>query len=121
MKVYFVRHGEVESNVLRHPYQEPTEPLNEKGQQQAAFVAERFATIPIDGIISSTMTRAHQTALAIAAKTGHEVATTDLLRERRRPSNLKGLHETDPKALSIRDDELSHTSDAHYRVSDEET
>ena len=121
MKIYFVRHGEVESNVERRPYQESTEPLNDRGRAQAAFVAKRFATIDIDGVLSSTMTRAHDTALAIAGVTGHEVITTDLLCERRRPSDLKGLRETDPKAIAVGKELTSHLDDLDYRYSDEET
>ena len=64
MKVYFVRHGQTNSNKeSRHQF--PETPLSDHGLTQADAVAKRFKHLKVDLIISSPYTRALQTATAI--------------------------------------------------------
>jgi len=73
-KVYFVRHGESTANVKGAPYTGPSAELTEKGMKQAETVARRFANIPIDTIITSTISRAKVTGDIISQHTGVPVA-----------------------------------------------
>lgn len=67
MKLYLVRHGETEWNVLDKICGRTDVPLTENGKRQAAALAEKLRDIPFDRIIASPLTRAQQTAGAVAA------------------------------------------------------
>jgi len=72
-----VRHGETEWN-LTHRYQGTTDiPLNETGREQARRVAGTLGHDDWDAIISSPLSRAMETARAIAATTGVETIEED--------------------------------------------
>lgn len=72
-----VRHGETDWN-LTHRYQGTTDiPLNETGRDQARRVAERVGDERWDAIVSSPLSRAMETACAIAAITGIETIEED--------------------------------------------
>lgn len=63
---YFIRHGRTTWNHSGR-YQGITDvPLNDVGRQQANLVAERLKDITVDNIISSDLSRAIETAEAIA-------------------------------------------------------
>ena len=79
MKVYFVRHGESVLGEQKH--QLPESPLSEIGIKQAATIAQRFTHIPIDLILTSSYTRAIQTAQAIEKIKGVPLIKSDLLIE----------------------------------------
>ena len=65
-KIVFVRHGQTEWN-LSMRYQGHTDiNLTELGQKQAQCVAARLAKEPLTAIYTSDLTRAKDTALAIA-------------------------------------------------------
>lgn len=81
MEIWLVRHGETALNAARI-LQPADTPLSAHGLRQAQALAERLATEPIAGILSSDLPRAHQTAQAIASRTGHVLRTTALLHER---------------------------------------
>ena len=98
--IYFVRHGSTDGNET-DAYQLHTLPLSEKGVAQAAFVAERFKTIPVDVIISSDMTRAAQTADRIARAVGRTVVHSEFFHEILRPSAVRGQLKANPEVMSI--------------------
>jgi broad specificity phosphatase PhoE len=79
--VYFVRHGETEVNVkqLNHSY--PGDELTERGKEQAEFIAARCSKLPLQVLVTSTYTRAKQTANYIAQKTGLNPEESDLFTE----------------------------------------
>jgi len=65
MKLYFARHGQTNANANMTNGQsiaELDEPLNEEGVRQAKELAEELKGVDLHAIISSTLTRAHQTA-----------------------------------------------------------
>ena len=63
MRLYFVRHGESEANILRiisnRGYRYG---LTTRGQQQAVTLAQHLQHVPISGIFSSPLRRAVETA-----------------------------------------------------------
>lgn len=65
MKIYVVRHGETNGN-LRGVMQGWTdEPLNDKGRALAIITAKALSDIRFDVAISSTLSRAYETAQII--------------------------------------------------------
>ena len=81
MEIWLVRHGETALNAARI-LQPADTPLSAHGLRQAEALAERLASEKFAGILSSDLPRAHQTAQAISARTGHALHTTSLLHER---------------------------------------
>lgn len=75
MKLYLVRHGETEWNVLNKVCGRTDLPLTENGLAQASALAQKLAPIPLDRVIASPLMRAQQTAAAIAAVHGLPVET----------------------------------------------
>ena len=88
-KIYFVRHGESEGNIgpVR---QSPETNLTSTGLKQAHILAERLSAIDFDLLISSPYIRTHQTAEIISQKTNKPIIFSDLVIERKRPSEQIG-------------------------------
>ena len=82
MKLYFVRHGESEANVLKVISNRGLiHPLTELGRQQAAQLAQSLAAVPIAKIYASPLLRARQTAEIVSAALNLPVEIADALRE----------------------------------------
>lgn len=96
MKVYFVRHGSTDQ-FEKDIAQTDNEPLNQKGLDQAKELAKRFQNTPLDLIISSSHTRAVQTAQAISSK----VQISPLFVEVKKPSELLGKSHQDENFKKI--------------------
>lgn len=82
MRLILIRHGQTQSNIdhlldTGHP----GAPLTVEGRRQAATLADRLAAEPIEAIYSSDLTRARQTAEALAASKGLSVTEHPGLRE----------------------------------------
>lgn len=92
--IYFVRHGESESNAtgIRRGGESP---LTAKGFKQAEFVGKRLARLPVDVILSSTYIRTKQTAETIQKFVPREIVYSDLLIERIHPSSSIGISTRD--------------------------
>ena len=84
-KVYFVRHGQSEGNLHKFSQSLTTE-LTEEGLKQAQIIAGRAKSLKFDLLVASNMTRAQQTAEAIAVATGKDIITSELFREKINPS-----------------------------------
>ncbi len=82
-KLYFVRHGESEWNVLKKICGQTDIPLTEKGREQARQTASRIIErgIRADGIICSPLSRARETAQIIAGITGLNVRVDERIIE----------------------------------------
>ncbi|MDP2655923.1 MAG: histidine phosphatase family protein, partial [bacterium] len=78
--VYFVRHGQSEGNVGT-VFQPLNSPLTEKGREQAEYIAERAASLSFESVVSSPLTRARETAEAIAKRTKKSIEFSDLFVE----------------------------------------
>ena len=81
MKLYCARHGQTDWNALDRIQGITDNPLNEEGLRQARLLGEAMASLPIDLIISSPLTRALTTAEAVAKSTGAPIITDDRLIE----------------------------------------
>lgn len=79
--LYFVRHGESEANAARLFTGHLDSPLTETGRRQAEAVAQALAHVRVDRVVSSDLSRARDTAAAIAARHGVTVETDPALRE----------------------------------------
>lgn len=81
IKLYLVRHGETDGNVNQW-YQGSTDiPLNARGMEQAACLSRFWQDVHIDGIYSSTLSRARKTAEIIAKPHDLPVTSYDELQE----------------------------------------
>ena len=82
MKLYFVRHGESEANILRViSNRENAFGLTALGKQQALKLADQFKEIPFTAIYSSPILRARETSeiLSRSFHLGYQI--TEALRE----------------------------------------
>ena len=119
--IYFVRHGETVLNAegIR---QGPDGSLTEKGRTQALATALRFPKSKGKPqiIISSPYQRTKETANIIAKELKLRVKYSDLLKERRNPSEIIGHSGAEKHVREIIDriDKSFHADDLRY--SDEE-
>ena len=119
--IYFVRHGETEMNT-QNIKQGPEGSLTEKGREQALATALRFPKHKGHPqiIISSPYMRAKETAEIIGKELNIKVKYSDLLKERKNPTEIIGHRggETEIKQIIDRMDKSYHADD--LRISDEE-
>ena len=92
MKILLIRHGETAYNATGLMYGHADVGLNERGLRQAAAVGARLSTVPLTALYASDLTRAVQTAGAIAQH--HQVPLTQEL-------GLREQHVGDWEHLSI--------------------
>ena len=80
-RVFIVRHGETDYNA-QHRWQGQIDvPLNALGLQQAEKLGTHFKNIDLDAVFSSDLSRAYETALAIAKPKGLDIIKDARLRE----------------------------------------
>ncbi|MEK7569391.1 MAG: histidine phosphatase family protein [Patescibacteria group bacterium] len=119
--IYFVRHGESELN-RQGIRQGPGGALSELGQAQTKLAAKKFPRKRgrPEIILSSPFERTRETAGIIAEELGLPIEFSELLVERRNPSEIVGHTEAEPETKKIVDliDKSFH--DDSWRYSDEE-
>lgn len=98
--IYFVRHGQSEGNVAP-VFQSTDSSLNDVGRKQAAKIAERISKISFDALIASPLSRAKETAEAIARTTGKQPEYSELFIERTKPTRLSGKPHDDKEASKL--------------------
>ena len=81
-ELILVRHGETLWNRERRMQGQTDTPLSAIGRAQAQAVGQRLARHPFVALYSSDLTRAWDTAAAIARASGREVRREPALRER---------------------------------------
>ena len=81
-RIGFIRHGNTDWNVEKRAQGQMDIPLNETGRQQAHALAERLQHEPWEIIYSSDLSRAADTAQAVAAALGLDVHKDERLREK---------------------------------------
>jgi uncharacterized phosphatase len=118
-RFYFVRHGETLLNA-EHIKQGRDGALSEKGREQAEMVGQYLSRFPIKHIFTSTYPRAEETAAIINSHLSVPIIPTELLIERKNPSEVIGRRTTDAEVEKIMDQiERAYHGD-EYRYSDEE-
>jgi len=78
---WFLRHGETDWNAKNLSQGNVDIPLNANGRAQAVAAAAMLRHSGIATIVASPLSRAHDTALAVAAETGLPVSLDEGLRE----------------------------------------
>jgi len=81
LNLLLVRHGETDWNVTQRFQGQTDVPLNQKGHQQAAAIAQHLASEEIHAIYSSDLSRAWDTAEEIAKNHQCEVVAEPRLQE----------------------------------------
>ena len=117
--IYFVRHGQTDSNkdgMLRGE----NAMLNDRGRKQANIVAERIEQIGVEALIASPFPRAMETADYISKRIKLPVEQSGLFVEVRRASVTNGLHREDPEALELTTKIFEGLAIPGFRHSDEE-
>jgi glucosyl-3-phosphoglycerate phosphatase len=84
------RHGQTEWNVDGRGQGHLDIPLDDVGRDQAKAAATRLASLRPTAIISSDLSRAYETALALAELTGLEVQRDPALRAMAGPDPRRG-------------------------------
>lgn len=79
--VYIFRHGETDWNVARRFQGHTNIPLNEKGRRQAQRLGQAFAKLNIQVVLSSDLSRAHETAQIAFENLNTPIFTSTSLRE----------------------------------------
>lgn len=97
--IYIFRHGQTDYNLARRVMGQLDIPLNDVGRAQATELANKLAPVKIGAIYSSPLTRAMETAQAVASKIGAPIITDKRLMERNN-GKLQGhiVHGTDNPA-----------------------
>ncbi len=80
-RIFFVRHGESQWNVVNRMQGQNDIPLTEKGIKQANSIANRLVNENIDKIYSSDLKRAYETALIIGNRLNLDVTKMKEFRE----------------------------------------
>lgn len=80
-KIYLVRHGESEWNVLKKIQGQKNISLTQKGIEQAKLIGNRLINEKIDKIYSSDLSRAYKTATIIGNIIECDVTSIEELRE----------------------------------------
>lgn len=80
-KLYFIRHGESESNLITQFAGSLDMPLTEKGRRQADVTAQFLRQIPITAVYASDLARAYDTGRAVAENQGIPLVGDCRLRE----------------------------------------
>ena len=80
-RIYFVRHGESESNLIHQFAGSLDKPLTEKGSFQADATATFLRDVPFSAVYASDLARACDTGKRIAAARDISVITDERLRE----------------------------------------
>ena len=81
MHLYIIRHGRPERQVLRDGEGSADPGLSDTGRLQADRVSEFLQSEGIDHVVSSTMRRAHETAVPLATALGFEIEQLDDIKE----------------------------------------
>lgn len=81
MRLIVIRHGETDWNCARKVQGATDTQLNDTGKMQAQKIGERLSRMRLDGVISSPLQRAYETAAAIADKGRLPLSTSEDLIE----------------------------------------
>jgi broad specificity phosphatase PhoE len=89
--LYVVRHGETDWNAAERWQGQTDIPLNANGRAQALAVARALRAEGLSGVVTSDLSRAHETARIVAAELGIPVAYVDAALRERSFGSFEGL------------------------------
>ena len=81
MKLYFIRHGQTDWNIVKRLQGATDIPLNENGEELARRTGEGMKDIPFDLIYTSPLKRAFRTAELVRGNRDIPIISDDRLRE----------------------------------------
>lgn len=93
-RFFFIRHGQTEHNIRKILQGHLDIPINDEGHSQASQLGSHIATLPLDRIYSSDLTRCRETLAHILEARGEDekkVIFTSDLRERHM-GEIQGMH-----------------------------
>ena len=73
MKLYIIRHGQTDWNIVKKIQGRQDIPLNERGRYQAGCLKKAMEDRPVTAVFSSPQIRAMETATAVASSSGSVV------------------------------------------------
>jgi len=118
--VYFIRHGQSKGNILKH-FQDADDPLSTEGHTQAALVAKRTSKLHAEVILTSPMSRALQTAMAIQKVTGLALEEHNELREYLVPASLQNTPIQSPQGDAFNAAILQNQDNPDWKYDNEES
>ncbi len=80
-EIYLIRHCEAHGNVLKQLQGITDSPVSDLGKKQLVALSKRFENVKLDAVYSSPLSRAYETACAVADKKGIGVNKVDGLIE----------------------------------------
>ncbi len=119
---YLVRHGETILNSQKRR-QDDKGRLSERGMKEVEDLGNRLLNMHIEKMFVSPYERTMETAKIInkyLKLKENRIIITDLIAERKNPSNIIGLHYDDPIAKSFIDRMDKSIHDPNLRIADEE-
>src|SRR6266404_1691464 len=114
MIIYLTRHGETTGDVENRYGGDYDDHLTEHGRQQSALLAEQLAGKQIQRLFASPLSRAKETAIIVAAKTGLGVEIVQAFKERNGYGILTGL--TKEEAAQKYPEQFNLLKDVHLTV-----
>lgn len=81
MKIYFIRHGETDWNIVKRLQGATDIPLNENGEELAKKTFEGMKDIAFDMIFTSPLKRAYRTAELVRGERDIPIITDERIRE----------------------------------------
>lgn len=100
--IYFFRHAQSDENINQNKNIHSIEQyLTEAGKLQAIQLADRIKYLQLSYLISSTLTRATETAKIIKSITNLDIEYSDLFIEKQKPSSIIGQIRQEPRILEI--------------------
>jgi len=100
--IYFFRHAQSDENINQNKNIYAIEQyLTEAGKLQATQLADRIESIQLPYLISSTLTRATETAKIISSITNLDIEYSDLFVEKHKPSSIIVQIRQEPRILAI--------------------
>lgn len=120
---FVIRHAESEANSGGYFASQSDSPLSARGRAQADALTEATRHLTIDVVVSSDLSRAHDTVRGLAAARGLDVTTTAALRERAMGEltgqTFEHVQRTNPelyRALAARDPDVAPEGGESHRA-----
>jgi broad specificity phosphatase PhoE len=120
MKIYLIRHGQTSANIKKIIPGAHAK-LTKVGSKQAYAAARKLKNLPVDVVITSPYERAKKTAAIIAKQLKKRLVVSNLLKEKKLPTEIEGKpskSNNTEKILDLLDKKNKKSPTWHY--SDEE-